>query len=207
LTPTINLPHITEVKNDDLKSSDLMAMISATINQFGLADHNLHGFNLLMTEGIKSILMRNFDISRTIKNERTQTKEDKNITAITININFTNVDIAKPMTSTFAVGKMSNLLPHEARKRKCNYMGDITVDATVSLVAKFENGGTETKTANITNTKIGSFPIMVGSNKCHTHGISTQERMRIHEDPMDVGGYFITRAGEYCVDLLDKSIN
>lgn len=191
---------IQNVLNSDLSKEDMLEFIYATIYQFGLIGHNIDGYNELVTSGINKIMTQLFDIDRTISND----KLNDPIKTFRIQIKFYNVQIGKPKCVTYIPGKYSDLTPYTARLSGVPYAGTITLQATSILTANYENGQIDVKTTEIPVFQIGEFPIMIGSVKCNTHNVTKACLKQLNEDPVDFGGYFITKRGEYIVDLLEN---
>ncbi len=189
--------------NEELSKKDMMSLVEATIKENGLVGHNINGFNDLIEHGINKIMTQLFDIDRRIKNERLQ-EEEKNIKAFQIKFQFRNVEVAKPNYMIYTNGAPADLYPSTSRLNGCPYSGNVTLKASVILVAHYENGNIEEKRAEIPQFQIGGFPIMIGSNKCHTHFCTKEAMKEMGEDPTDAGGYFIAKRGEYVIDLLEN---
>jgi DNA-directed RNA polymerase beta subunit len=145
-----------------------------------------------------------FEIKRTYKNERNQTDVDKTIKSYRVHIKFHDVNIAKPVCTTYTTGAFNNLYPGHARLTGLPYSGVITLGATTTIEAYFEDGHVEEKEAEIPSFQIGSFPTMVGGSNCHTTGCSQTTLKGLGEDPNDQGGYFVAKRHEYVVDLLEN---
>ena len=199
IEPTKVYPDITTVQNADLTKHDMLTYIRAFIDQNGLIGHNLEGYNELVRTGIDKIMTQLFSIDRTIPN-----KAGEKIKSFRIRIRFHDVNIGKPVCTKYLAGKYTDLFPATARLTGLPYSGAITLKATVTLNANFEDGHIEEKIIEIPTFQIGEFPIMVGSVKCNTYNITRNALKELHEDPNDLGGYFIAKRGEYIVDLSEN---
>lgn len=183
-----------------LTKHDMLHYIKSIVDQFGLIGHNLDGYNELIESGINKIMTQLFNIDKTIQNER----KNDNITSFRIQIKFRNVTISKPRSATYIAGKYEPLYPHAARLSGLPYAGAITLEATTKLTAIYADNKVEIKETNIPRFQIGDFPIMVRSINCNTYNITRESLKGLKEDPLDFGGYFITKRGEYIVDLLEN---
>jgi len=199
LFPTKIYPHINTVNNEDLTKHDMLYLINAYIEENGLIDHNKIGYNDLIENGINRIMSDNFDINKTYKNTRTKNPSDALIDNFQVLIKFYNVKVGMPICTTYSSCQYTYLFPSRARLTGLPYAGQITVSATVTVKANYKNGHSEEKTADILSFAIGSFPIMVGSNRCHLHNMTKSGLKEIGEDPTDLGGYFIMKNNEYSV--------
>ncbi len=200
ITPSKAYSDISLINNDTLTKKDMLTYIKAIVDQNGLIGHNLEGYNELVESGINKIMTQLFDIDRIISNDR----EGDGIKTFRIRIKFHNVHVGKPSCTTYIAGKYEDLLPATARITGLPYSGSITLKATTILTANFDDGHSEEKTTEIPSFQIGDFPIMVGSVKCNTYNITREALKELHEDPNDLGGYFIAKRGEYIVDLLEN---
>ena len=193
--------HISTVENDDLTKKDMLSILHSIIDQDNLISHNLKGYNEFIDSGINKIMTQLFNIDRTIFNDK---KENNNIKSFKIQIKFHNVEVNEPQCTAYIIGKYSRLTPNVARITGLPYSGSISLQATSILTAYYDNGNSEEKVTHIPSFQIGEFPIMVGSKKCHTYNLTREALKNVHEDPSDLGGYFIAKRGEYIVDLLEN---
>jgi len=204
LQPRKEYPPIATVVNGELKKRDMLSFISASIDQDGLVGHNLHGYNDLIENGINRIMTELFDINRMLRNERTQTVRDRSIKSFQTHVRFHDGNIGRPMCTTYLTGQFTELYPGRARLTGLPYSGAVTIGATLSIKAHFDDDRTEEKIAEIPPFQIGAFPTMVGGSNCHTSQRTRNGLKEIGEDPTDPGGYFIAKRGEYVVDLLEN---
>jgi DNA-directed RNA polymerase beta subunit len=190
---------IEDVKNDNLTKHDIVSIISVYIEQMGLISHNIEGFDDLTENGIGRIMTEQFDINKVFKNIRTQTPQDLLRDSYQVMFKFHNVKVGMPIYTTYSACQFSYLFPSRARLTGLPYAGQITLSATVTIRANYKNGQVEEKVAEIASFPIGSFPIMVGSNRCHLKNMTKSGLKEIGEDPTDMGGYFIMKNNEYAV--------
>ncbi len=81
------------------------------------------------------------------------------------------------------------LMPNEARLRNLTYAAPMFLEVTPII------RGIEKKT-DTTEVFVGEMPVMVGSNLCHTKGMTKTQLVEFGEDPEDPGGYFIIKGTE-----------
>lgn len=193
---------IETVANDDLTPRDMLTFISAAVNHWGLVGHNTNSFNELLDHGVSKIITEMFAIDRRLRNERPQ---DKNILSHRIEITFSQVNIGRPVYATYITGSPVDLYPERARISGAPYSAPITLAAEVRLTATYANGHEEVKVAEVPSFQAASFPIMVGSNRCHTYKVTRAGLKEMHEDPTDPGGYFIAKNQKYAVELLENT--
>ncbi len=203
-TPRKEYGPLAAVDNAKVTPHDMMSFISAAVDYSGLVGHNTNSFNDLMDRGIPSIITQMFRVDRMIKNEREQTPQDRLIKSIRIQIGFSDVSVGRPVYSTFPIGRTVDLYPNRARLSGVPYAAPITLSASVTLTAHYADGRTEAKHADILPFQATKFPVMVRSNRCHTHNCTRDALKRLEEDPNEPGGYFIAKNNEWVVDLLEN---
>ena len=81
--------------------------------------------------------------------------------------------------------------PHEARLRELTYAAPITARVCLTW-HKSDN----TQEVEVRDVQLGKVPIMLRSKLCVLSNKSDAELERLHECPMDPGGYFIVRGAE-----------
>lgn len=199
LYPRKKYENIKSVKNDDLTKHDMASIISIYVEQMGLISHNVEGFDDLIENGIGRIMAEQFPINKVFKNVRDKTPQDLSRDSYQVLIKFHNVKVGSPIYTTYSSCQYSYLFPSRARLTGLPYAGQITLSATVTIIANYKNGHVEEKVAEISSFPIGSFPIMVGSNRCHLRNMTKSGLQEIGEDPTDMGGYFIMKNNEYAV--------
>ena len=204
LQPTKAYPPIGDVENSELRPRDMLSFIKAGINQDGLVGHNLHGYNDLIENGLNGIMTRLFDIDRQVRNERTQTEADRKRKSFQVRFQFHDVKVGRPTCTTYLTGQFTELYPARARLTGLPYSGPVTLGATATVRAYYEDGWVEERTAEIPPFQIGGFPTMVGGVNCHTANCPRAGLKEIGEDPTDPGGYFIAKRNEWVVDLLEN---
>ena len=204
LEPEKEYESITVVENDDLNQRDMLTFISSVIDENGLIGHNIQGYNDLIHNGIKKIITSLFSIDKLVKNDRTKTAEDSQIEMYQIEFSFNDIQVGFPVYTDYNTSKFADLFPMKARLNGLPYSGPITLSANVSIKAHFKDNHIEQKTVAIPNFQIGSFPIMFGSDRCHTVNCTRAALKEMGEDPNDGGGYLIIKRQEYTVDLSEN---
>ncbi len=87
-----------------------------------------------------------------------------------------------------ADGSRKKLYPMEARMRNLSYFAPIYLEMTP--IREGIEGEMDP------NVPIGMLPVMLKSKVCNLYGLSDEELMRVGEDPLDPGGYFIVNGSE-----------
>jgi len=204
LQPSKVYSNIADVDNGALTQRDMISLLSATTDQNGLVGHNLDGYNDLTEHGLNRIMTQMYNIDRYVKNERTETADDKMRKSIQIMFSFHDVKVGRPSCTTYLTGQFTDLYPNRARLTGLPYSGPVTLGASVTIRAHYADGRTEDKTAEIPQFQIGGFPIMVGSNRCHTSNCTREALKEMGEDPTDPGTYFVMKRSEFAINLLEN---
>ena len=204
LHPSKVYPPIESVENSKLQPRDMLSFITAAIDQDGLVGHNLHGYDDLIKTGINRIMTQLFDINRMMRNEREQTEADRKRKSFQVCFQFHDVKVGRPTCTTYLTGQFTDLYPGRARLTGIPYSGPVSLGATATVRAFYEDGRVEERTAEIPPFQIGGFPTMVGGVNCHTANCTRSGLKEMGEDPTDPGGYFIAKGNEYVIDLLEN---
>jgi DNA-directed RNA polymerase II subunit RPB2 len=195
---------IDRVHNDDLTEYDMMQVIRAAVNSEGLVGHNINTFNNLIDEGIPHILTELFHVTHVTKDHRDQTPMDKLRDSVKIEFRFKQPKFGLPVYATYPIGKTVPLYPNQSRITGRTYAAPLSLSMEVILTAYYTDKREETKRAEIPPFQVGLFPIMVGSNRCHTWNMTREGRKALQEDPNESGGYFLAKGGEWVVDWLEN---
>ena len=104
------------------------------------------------------------------------------------------VSLSRPMVPDRAKDALDRrVYPDECRNRLVSYRGRLTARVTWSV-----NYGPEQSELR----DMGLVPIMVGSNRCHLRGMTSEELVAKHEEPNEMGGYFIINGNERLIRFL-----
>ncbi len=188
----------------DIKADDLYMIGDAYIDEEGLNGHHIKSANKFYTEGIKQIITEGFDIQKDIVNRRTATLEDKSIEHIHCEVKFTDVKIEPPTTLNYTTGKEVMLMPNTALLRDKIYSGPLYISCDVKAIAYLKNGSPIERSDHVKDFRIAKVPIIKGSVVCNTYNKTKEALMKMHEDPMDPGGYFIVKS-EWAVDCTEST--
>lgn len=190
---------------NNINSNDLIAILDSMLNKKkGLIEHHIESMNKFNESGIKQIMINGFNIQVELNNERDQTDEDKSITKYLMKANITDVRLTSPVTINYDTQKPQILYPNEAHIKDLTYSSPIYIDADIICTAYKKDGTEEIKKESITNYRLGSIPIMVGTKLCNTYNKSRETLLNLNEDPTDLGGYFIVKSNEWLIDGLES---
>lgn len=184
----------------DLTPRDMLTFVTAAVDEHGLVGHNLRGADSLLREGLNEIMERLFRIDRTVRNDRTATEGDRARTSFRIQIEYHGVRVDRPRCTMYDTGQIAALFPARARAARLPYSGAVTVGSTVTLTANYADGRAETRAVEIDPFQIGTFPIMVGSVGCHTHGATREALKAMGEDPLDPRANYLPTGGDQVVE-------
>jgi len=105
-----------------------------------------------------------------------------------------SVSLSRPMVPDRAKDALDRrVFPDECRNRLVSYRGRLTARVSWRV-----NDGPEQSDLR----DLGQVPIMVGSNRCHLRGLSSQDLVAHHEEPNEMGGYFIINGNERLIRFL-----
>ena len=172
-----------------------------------LVAHHLDSYNIFFEKGIFDVFRDNNPIK--FSNQKfssdTEKVDDENIT---INLYLGGKDgkaiyFGKPVIYDDNTGETHYMYPNEARLRNLTYGFSIHYDVFVEY--EFEEDG-EMKKIELTREKIflGRFPIMLHSNFCILHGLSSDIAHNLGECRNDHGGYFIINGKEKVIIPQEK---
>ena len=154
-------------------------LVDAFFDKYDLVDHHIKSYNDFVNNRIQNII----DITEPI------TLDDGKYTLKT-----GKVRIEKPSNKE-ADGSRSEIDPTEARLRNLNYSADMYLEMALN------EDGEENELEEV---YIGELPVMLKSDICHLNGLSPEELIEKHEDPQDLGGYFIVNGSERAVVTMEE---
>lgn len=191
----------------DITAGDMMMLIRAEIDRKKIAGHHIESMNSFNKVGIKQIVTKVFTVDGRLRNQRDKTDQDREITDITFKVEFKDINLTPPTTTKYKSGTVQMLTPSMARVKGMTYSSHMFIDADISATATYKNGTTKTRKAELVNHRIASIPCMVGTELCNTANCSKETLKSLEEDPLNPGGYFIIKGGEWAVDNLENITN
>ena len=96
------------------------------------------------------------------------------------------------------------MYPNEARLRNMTYGMSIHYDIEVVFIMRDDEGGVVENSITLDKVFLGRFPIMLQSDLCILHGLSSQVRYNMGECKNDHGGYFIIDGKEKAIVSQEK---
>lgn len=183
--------------DNTLSPDEIYAAGHASYQKYGVAHHHLSSFHHLTTSGIKQIMEDYFRINVEHKIVASESKINADINKIYVDITFTNVSMHKPMISTSQ--GMVPAYPNKILNDGGTYEGALYITINIVMKIIYNDGHEETKTEIIKDRNVGSIPIMVGSKMCNLYNETSENLLRLGEDPMSEGGYFIINGGMWAI--------
>ena len=169
-------------------------------NEQCLVSHHIDSYNSFISNGIPRIFIEN-NPCRFLENSDSDQSEcliylgGKDGTA---------VYYGKPVVYDPSTGHKHLMYPNDARLRNMTYGMSIHYDVDVVFIYYDENRNKVTVEQKIENVFLGKFPIMIQSNVCVLHGLSTDARFNLGECKHDYGGYFIIDGKEKLIISQEK---
>lgn len=192
----------------NINAGDLTCVLDSLLTkEKSIISHHIDSFDQFIQNGIKSIMTETFRIVVEYNNQRDVTPEDKSIEKYVMEAKILDVRLSKPKTVSFDTQKQEVLYPCEAHRKDLTYSSGMHVDVEVKCKAFKKDGIVLERVDKITDYRIGSIPVMVGSKLCNTHNLSREALMQIKEDPTDLGGYFIIKSNEWIIDNIESMTN
>lgn len=194
--------HTTKIKNPPvLGPTALEAGFDTLLDVIGLINSQISSMNTLCTKGLQEIIGTVFKVDR----DYTELAEEK-IERIHLDIQFTNVEISNPKNVIRDDGYEGPITPIQAINNNKTYSAAVYIDAKIKATAYYKDNTTSTRSADIIKKKLCQIPVMVGTVICNTYGKSSEEKIRMHEDPSDPGGYFIIKGIEWVISTVENLI-
>jgi DNA-directed RNA polymerase beta subunit len=200
-----NIPDIFKSNISPLKINDLNIFPKGELYYRGIASDHLDSGNNFVSTGIGQIMTKVFTIEKTIKNERDQTPEDKEISSIHFRVNIKSVKIQTPTTTHYTSSKEEILTPKMALLTSKTYASDLYANIEVIATAHKHDKTTIERKVVVNDVNMGSPPVMVRGKVCTTHNKSREALKQMEEDPSDLGGYFIIKGIEWIITNSESS--
>lgn len=197
-------PHVRNVKIKNppvLKPNALEAGFDTHLDEVGLINSQIASMNSLCTKGLQEIIGTVFKVDRDYTEQ-----PDEKIERIHLDIQFTNVEISNPKNVIRDDGYEGPITPIQAITNNKTYSASVYIDAKIKATAYYKDNSTAVRTAEITGKKLCQIPVMVGTVICNTYKKTSEEKIRMHEDPSDPGGYFIIKGIEWVISTVENLI-
>jgi len=185
-----------------LTNEDFPTLVNACLDAYGWVEHNIASFDVFINEGIASVV----DAAPVLEMvypaqpiiSRGMGNWDSQEIVLGYEVQFGAVAMGPPSTREDDSQSVT-LTPDQARVRGITYAAPLFVDIECCRIVQSESGPMKLPKTKAANVFLGEIPIMVGSQQCSLHNLSTSDRMQCGEDEHDPGGYFIINGGEKVV--------
>ncbi len=154
----------------------ISSLARAFFDEYGVSRHHIDSYNTFLKEGMQRVVKEVGAMEPLIVPPGFESYK----------LLFGKIRILHPLARE-ADGSSSLLYPIESRIRKLTYSAPIQLE----IIPEKDGIKAESIWADI-----GNLPIMVRSNKCLLHGLSSEELVEVGEDPYDPGGYFLISGTE-----------
>jgi len=188
-----------------INQDKLISIIDSQIKIRGLIGDVKESYDDFMTDGIPHIMTSVFVIENMIPNILNKTEEDRDIEKIYFKVSFKKITIGEPILSSQKSCKSGRLRPNTARLCNSTYSAPLDVDVEIIATAFTKDGKEiEHPKEKLESFRLATIPIMVRSYGCVTYRSTKEELLNMEEDPLDEGGYFIIKGGEWCITNLES---
>lgn len=151
---------------------DCWPLIDSYLKEKTFAQMQIDSFNQFVDEKVPQIISENKEIEPKIEE---------------VKLELSKVEVLKPRIIEADGSPRTDFYPMEARIRNRTY------SSPIYLTLKMFRRDVE---QDMKRTYIGELPIMLKSNRCWLNGLNDEELLKMGEDPMDFGGYFIINGSE-----------
>lgn len=157
---------------------DKEVLSRAYFTRNNIVRHHIDSFNDFMDYGMQKVI-----------DEQAVIETDIEDTYVKLG----NIRVGKPVVKE-ADGAQDLLYPNDARLRNITYSAPIFLEMTI-VEGEQEKDPVEAV--------IGQMPIMLMSKACNLSNLSREDMIRVGEDPLDPGGYFIVNGTERVLMTLE----
>lgn len=158
-------------------------VIKKYFEENSLVESQIQSYNYFIEEGIKNIIM-GFD--------RTNIPEYLLEVYDEVNLKVEDTWLGDPV-HVEVDGSVTKLTPNIARLRGLTYAAPLYLKVSTLI-------GTQKEEFEV---QIAKMPIMLKSSKCILNGLTTQELIKLGEDPEEPGGYFVVNGTEKVIVLME----
>ena len=164
-------------------TEDRWLLINSLIKEQGLIDHHLESFNHFLEHDLQKAITSVNDGKIEVSDQSMYVKIEK-------------IRVGAPSVRE-ADGTIRMLYPQEARIRNLTYAAPLELHLkTMSVYTDPTTNEKRDLEGDSINVFAGYLPIMLKSKKCYLHNLTKEELIKVGEDPMDLGGYFIINGSE-----------
>ncbi len=193
------------ISTDKCNNSDLYDVFDNYNQLNGVVAHHIKSANNFYTNGIDSIIKKGFIIKKEIIPEHKIDEDGNHINKIIVSVIFKNVRIQSPIRHIYKTNKIEPLYPTDASILEKNYSGSVYINAEITITVEFTNNTTKVITKEVSDFKICTLPIIIGSILCNTYQQSKASLEQLGEDPSNPGGYLQLK-NAYSINLTENMV-
>jgi DNA-directed RNA polymerase beta subunit len=184
-----------KVNHENLIKEDLLEVFTQYILDLGLGFHNFNSMDDFMEFGIKFIVTQGFEINVDVGN----IERDPTLKNVNVNIKFTDAKLTKPHHTNQNANK-TILFPNDAIQENTTYSSLLHLFYEINVNYLTQEGQHIILPTLSGNNKSCKIPVMIKSKACNLHGLSKDTLFNLHEDPTDMGGYFIIDGKKWSIN-------
>ena len=169
-----------DIRETKLTDQDLWEVAQSFIKEQGLVQHHIRSYNRFIHAGLQELV-------NSLSDHTIITKHG------TVVLKFGAVEIDPPRVVEID-GTSREIMPSEARLRDLNYAAPLSVRMSLYLDGRL---------ISTEKVEVGIVPVMVRSDLCPLSKMSDDELVRVGEDPLDPGGYFIINGSERAIVAME----
>ena len=193
----------------EITDGHLYYVAGSEIEKEGIATAHIKSADAFYARGKNQIVEEVFNIRATVQNERDGTEEDRSIKQISFEVVMSNTTAKKPVYENYDDGTKQILMPNKALIDGYNYSAEVHTTFTVKAKAYLKNGEEISRTETEKDFHIASFPVIIGSELCHTRHMSEYDKKMLGEDWKEKGGYVIIKGNdgkglEWVIDMMES---
>jgi DNA-directed RNA polymerase II subunit RPB2 len=196
----LDAPHAADTDESDERTGTPITpqhcwrIAEAYFEEYELASHQKRSYDDFVSYGLQKIVDNSPTITVVPNNQHSQAHPGQP-TVKKVVIAFGQLGVSKPMIVEDDQSSRV-LFPHEARLRNATYSSALYVDVQRRDSLVLPDGGEEVVVENLPKVFLCSLPTMLGSERCHLHGLNEKELADAKECPYDQGGYFVMNGTE-----------
>ena len=189
-------------KMDFRYSHYLDNVLTSMYAEYGPIDHQLNQVNEFYSNGIHNI----FDSDNAITVSMKPIDSEAEIyDTVNCKIYFKNIIMETPSTVTVNQDSPEPVFPTETLAKRGTYASNIRADILFQFFGVKDGISITTFEKTLENRGICTMPVIVGSLKCNTFGLSDRGMRLRNEDPTYPGGYYIIKGQEYYINTTEAS--
>lgn len=161
--------------------SEKYKLLPAFLAVRGLVQQHLASYNHFVTTEIVNIMRGNDKIVSDVDPK--------------FFLKFEDIAVLQPQHMEESISSALPIMPHDCRMR------DITYSAPIEVTVRYSRGEEVVVQKGV---RIGTIPVMLGSNICQLYNKSHADLAKCNECPLDPGGYFVVKGTEKVILMQEQ---